>query len=375
MLTSIWAVILFSTAGALAGLPIARLSARRSVQQPLSLEPQAEINIFSILAHDITLYLRIIELKATDFADKSHARLWDRITNYFSEISNPVDIESDSSAESWIARQILDYADLFSSNPISDFALQENVQLVSLPNGELKDLIVFDAQAVVAAAEDRNVFNGRSLIADGPEGGPSLVRVYSSPTKTRSIATILIHAFAWGVAPLLAHRFAEGVLATIFGISALLLLSSSSLLWALVDLDTMYLDTPMFWPGAILSWGLAVGAAIADYDLGRLIPGIIIALGGAIVFELANLGYRIVRGTDGMGGGDTLILLATAGVPAALFGSWTVGYYAALGSLILGVIGWISLFIAGKVQRHSPFAFGPYLALGWLITCTLMLLG
>jgi prepilin signal peptidase PulO-like enzyme (type II secretory pathway) len=374
VLTSIWAVLILAVAGAAVGVPLARLSARRSVHQPVSLEPQAEIDVLAAVAVDITMYLRVIELRATDFADAGRARVWARIADHLACIPNPEGIDSETAADAWIARQLTDHAELFSTNPVHVFAEEEGVVLGSAPEGELKDRIVSDAEAVVAAAEDRNVFNGRSLIVPGPEDGPSLIRTYVAPTRGRVVGAVVIHTLAWAAAPLMTERFAQGTLAILFGIAALLVLSTASLLWALVDLDTMYLDTPTFWPGAILAWGLAIGAAVADYDPGRLLPGIIIAVGGAIVFELANLGYRIVRGTDGMGGGDTLILLATAGVPAALFGSWTVGYYAALGSMILGVIGWVSLFIAGKVQRHSPFAFGPYLALGWLLTCTLMTL-
>jgi prepilin signal peptidase PulO-like enzyme (type II secretory pathway) len=352
--------------GAALGFPLAWLAARRSTHQPISYDLDAESRIFRSIAADPTLYLRVLELQVDDFADPNHKKQWASLQQRFALITAPEKVLSELEAETWITSQLLTHSDLFSD------ALELPQSYEKAPERDsLAKSVVADAQLVLAASNDRNLYNGHSPIIQGGEGNPILIRQLIAPSTFRITLTIIINAGSWSITPILAQAAANSTLSQFFVIISLCLLASSSLLWALVDIDTMYLDTPTFWPGAIIAWGLAVCAAVADYDLSRLLPGVLIALGGAMVFELANLGYRIVRGSDGMGGGDTLILLATAGVPAALFGSWSLGYYAALGSLILGVIGWIILFILGKVTRATPYPFGPYLALGWILATLL----
>jgi prepilin signal peptidase PulO-like enzyme (type II secretory pathway) len=360
-LTYVLAVI-----GAALGVPLARFAAHRATHQPVSYDIEAERRIFEALETDPALYLRVIELQTGDFADSSHRDQWAALQQRYATIAPPDTVDSEAAAELWIASQWHHHRHLFTNGDGGAQAPETDVTA-----GSLTKSIVIDAESVVAAAQDRNVYNGRSPIVDGDKDGPILVRRLVLPGTLRIALTVIMNAASWALAPWLAQAAATSTISQLFVIAAVCVLASASLLWALVDIDTMYLDTPTFWPGAIIAWGLAIGAAVADYEPSRIVPGVLIALGGAAVFELANLGYRIVRGTDGMGGGDTLILLATAGVPAALFGSWSIGYYAALGSLILGVVGWFSLFIAGRVTRTTPYAFGPYLALGWLGACLL----
>ena len=197
---------------------------------------------------------------------------------------------------------------------------------------------------------------------------PTLV----SPLRLVVVAVICSLAFSVSLAA--ADAFATSTAARLLAAAALVVLSLASVAWAVVDFDTMYLDTPMFWPTTAAAWLLAVLAGGLDQDWRRALAGVAVAVVGALVFEGSNLAYRLVRGRDGMGGGDTLILLATAGVPAAITGAWVLGYYVLIGSMVTAIVGWVVQRAVGRLDRHTPTAFGPYLALGWIIAVAVWLL-
>ena len=137
----------------------------------------------------------------------------------------------------------------------------------------------------------------------------------------------------------------------------------------LIDLDSLWLPEPLCRIGLLL--GLAMTALLGflqDAATGRqLLLSHLIAAGlGLIVFEgLSALAERLL-GRPALGLGDAKL--------AALMGAWlgplgllmAVAVAVCSGALV-GGIGRIS----GRLQRHQPFAFGPFLALGtaavWLL--------
>ena len=68
------------------------------------------------------------------------------------------------------------------------------------------------------------------------------------------------------------------------------------------------------------------------------------------------------------GAGDTWIVLVTAGVPAALTGSWQVGLYGMLAGCLLTIAFWSVQRMRGLATAETAMAFGPYLAAGWVIS-------
>ncbi|MCF7983197.1 MAG: A24 family peptidase [Thiohalocapsa sp.] len=135
----------------------------------------------------------------------------------------------------------------------------------------------------------------------------------------------------------------------------------------------------------LLTWGLVALAAI-DFDtqllpdditlpllwIGLLasIPGVFVDSPTAIIGAAAGYlslwaifhGFRLLTGKEGLGRGDFKLL--------ALFGAW-LGWQSlpqiVLLSTIPGALFGIALIAAGRSQRETPIAFGPFLAIsGWV---------
>jgi leader peptidase (prepilin peptidase)/N-methyltransferase len=221
---------------------------------------------------------------------------------------------------------------------------------------------------ILADFEDRTLLNGVSEIVESDtDPATPLVRRYRRPGLLRVASSGALFATMLAAGARLVELSTATTAGALLGYLTVAVLAAGSLIWALVDWDTFYLDTPSFWPFTIVAWLGAIGTAALESEISRPLAGLAICAGGAVVFVGANLAYLLLRGVNGMGFGDTLILFATAGVPAALTGSWQLGYMAIIGSMLLGIVGWLLLRLAGRVTRESRFAFGPYLAIGWAL--------
>lgn len=138
---------------------------------------------------------------------------------------------------------------------------------------------------------------------------------------------------------------------------------------AFIDIDTLTL------PNELTQSGLVAGAVLCTLRIGAahhgspvaFVQGFMTAVLGAVVglwlFDLISLGGALLAGKTVMGGGD--------GKLAALLGTW-LGWQGvllcsflacAMGAFIGG--GAIAL---GWLRRQTPIPFGPYLALGGLMT-------
>ena len=137
----------------------------------------------------------------------------------------------------------------------------------------------------------------------------------------------------------------------------------------LIDLDRLWLPEPL------CRWGLVLGllaTALIGFQQGEaigrtvLLHHLLAAVLGLLGFECCSALAQRLIGRPALGLGDAKL--------AALLGAW-LGL-AGLGALVLlavfsgalvGVIGRIT----GRLGRHQPFAFGPFLALGGLVVwCT-----
>lgn len=124
-----------------------------------------------------------------------------------------------------------------------------------------------------------------------------------------------------------------------------------------IDADTQYLPdeltVPLLWMGIALNLS-ATFTTLQDAVIGAII--------GYLVLWSVNALFKLVRGKDGMGGGDFKLLAA--------FGAW-MGW-AILPSVILlssvvGSVVGVSMMLFRKHQREVPIPFGPYLAGAGLI--------
>ena len=137
---------------------------------------------------------------------------------------------------------------------------------------------------------------------------------------------------------------------------------------ALIDMDTLTLDSRLMKSGLIL--GLAFQTTIAAALTGTFsgtIQGFVGAISGAVLglwgLDILTWIGRFFLGPNAMGGGDAKLL--------AVIGAW-LGIKLMVLSCFLGcVVG--SIFGLGAIalkvlKRGNPFPFGPFLALGAILS-------
>ena len=357
-------------AGVLAALPLAWFAARRSVHQPVAFNLDAERCVLATVALDPYEYMRLTELRPEMFALDAHRSTWATLTEQLSVLPLLAPTTSRPDADLSIAneRERKSLTEETAGVVLEAVVAMLGVEALSeLRAGDVDELLEAGAY-ILADFEDRTLLNGVSEIVpshDDPER--PLMRRFRRPGLLRVASSGVLLSVMLAAGFRLVELTATTVAGRSFAYVSVVVLACGALLWALVDWDTFYLDTPTFWPLTALAWAAAAAAAFADGEPSRVLAGVAICVGGAIVFVGSNLVYFLIRGVNGMGFGDTLILFATAGVPTALSGSWQLGYMSIIGSMLLGIIGWLLLRAAGRVTRESRFAFGPYLAIGWAI--------
>lgn len=128
---------------------------------------------------------------------------------------------------------------------------------------------------------------------------------------------------------------------------------------ALIDLRWFVLPTELTLPLGVV--GLAVAwivepASLADHAIGAAI--------GPIGLLAVQRVYRLVRGREGIGTGDAILLGA--------IGAW-VGWQGIASTLVFAAIGGLAFAMlrvggSGRIALDSRIAFGPHLCLGaWLV--------
>lgn len=248
---------------------------------------------------------------------------------------------------------------------LSKSGLMENYQSIINSNlVENNDLTIYEdkineyASNLISSFEDRTSYNGVNKIITTNEKEQPLVREATRPSVSMQVVALVV-TFLGSTAIL---NFESNWLGRV----ALLILLVASLEWAIVDLMTMYLDDKAFYLGVSLGWGLTILSLWEQKRLSQIIPGVVFTLAMVVIFEGINKYFRYRRGMDGLGFGDTLIIIGTVGIPTALAGAWVLGYRIVMLSFILGIMGFFYMKIVNKHKKTQPFAFGPYLAIGWV---------
>lgn len=318
--------------GAVIGVVAAAVAARRAAAQPVWVDVEAEAVCVAGLRDDPG---RAGRLGPNDLTRPEYVRIW---------------------------------AVLAAGGDATHLDPQAAAVLAALDDAEVDDAAFAAAAArVLDAAADRERFNGASRLV--PTGDPDapLRRTRMRLNGTRVTIGALVGAVAGGVGA----AVTDGVPALV----AVWVLSFAAVEAAFVDADTMYLDTPIWWPACALAWGATAWALVDEGRVGALGVGLATVAGLAVALFLADRTYRAVRGVSGLGSGDTMILVGTAGVPGALTGSIAVGFWAFLAALVLAVAVELPRTIragsgvdaADEDAGRQPFALGPFLAVGWIV--------
>lgn len=373
--------------GLILGPSIAKYSAKRTVAQPVMIELEAEKGVLQGVLRDPQAFVFISEIKPVHFVNKDNAALWGAIKQVYKDVEVPLPTESEEvfveaykAAPTTLIEELeKNHSEVYShaetlladeaESPEGSSIVVDKKKKGLFTNSQLA--LLEAADKVHAAGLDREVFAGTATLSPGGEGETLLVRRYQAPSRARTIFSSLLLGAIGALSPVLAASvMPQGELSWLLASAALFVLGVYSLIWALVDFDTMYIDFRSFFIGAGVAWGLTILSAWAAGDMGRLLDGVWIILGTTFVFEAGNFLYSKLRGQSGMGFGDTIFVVATAGIPAAISGSWVLGYYTVLLAMVCGIIGWVIFRLRGKITLNTPFAFGPYLALGWIVAFT-----
>lgn len=132
-------------------------------------------------------------------------------------------------------------------------------------------------------------------------------------------------------------------------VRALFLLCMLAITW--IDLDHKII------PNEISIPGIAVGLFFSPLIGVPRLDGAIGAIAGSGALLLVALGYRAIRGMDGMGGGD----IKLAAMLGAFLGWKGVLMTLLVGSLAGSIVG-IALVAAGRGSGKTPLPFGTFLA-------------
>ncbi|MFN9646525.1 MAG: prepilin peptidase [Cyanobacteriota bacterium] len=140
------------------------------------------------------------------------------------------------------------------------------------------------------------------------------------------------------------------------------LLMSVLLSLALIDGDQLWIPEPLCRWGVVAGWVVTAGAGmVQSLSLGRalLASHLLAAALGLIGFDLLGAAGTLLMGRPAMGSGD--------GKVGALLGAWLGPLGLAMASLLAvvlaGVLGGLGL-ATGRIQRHQPVPFVPFLAAG-----------
>lgn len=135
-----------------------------------------------------------------------------------------------------------------------------------------------------------------------------------------------------------------------------------------IDLDTLTLPNGLTQSGLVL--GLLVRAGLPYLATGTVaaaIQGLMASILGAVLgiwlFDVITLVASVALGQTAMGGGDAKL--------AAMLGAWLGWQGVLLSSFLACVAGAViggGAIALGLIQRRQPVPFGPFLALGAIIT-------
>jgi hypothetical protein len=385
--TTLLDLIVMGLLGLLVGYLAVEIAARRSVAQPVDQDKAAEHAVMvALLASPGELYRVYPLLEPGHFTQEPLASLYTRfvarVTEDLSEsaatLSEPdkrtepeVDLFIEQLNPSLLTDLIAAFADDLADLNLADLNLA-SIDLDASPTASKKvtNPVLHYGQIVYALGTSRSQNTDRSpLVAtDG-----TITRGFVGPSRARRLLSPLVAAVATIILTVaVGHVVHEHVAIALADIVVLLVVFASVEL-ALVDFDTYYLDTPIFWPATLVAWLATVVVALLDHHPHRLLAGAVVAVAIGLGFEALSRIFAATHGGRTQGAGDTLIVVLTAGVPAALTGSWQLGLYSLIAGCLTAIVEWMYRHFRQGGTKETPIAFGPHLALGWVVAGAVLL--
>lgn len=379
-------VAVLALVGCVLGAVLVPYASRRTVAQPLEIAVQDEVRLLLGVLSDLRRLPFLTTLSPQDFAAGANGRIWAALLVAAAPELDPIgedptDAQCAEAGEQLAARadevhlavqQILAQG-RGAHGAGTDLSRLAYLSRLSAEEKLSDDDVIEAAQVVLLTGTGRTKLAGSALVQPTayPDSidpaNPPLHRVHTPPTRLRRVLSSAVCGAACSLVYGLAVATGLTGASLWLAVAALVVLAAGSLVISLVDLDTLYVDLRTFLVTAVGAGSLTVAAVGASGLWGRLVAGVVMVAATAVFFELVNRIHRAVRGVDGQGLGDTLIIIATVGIPPALMGNWVLGYYSVMAGIVAVLLGWLIGAARGKVTRSTPMAFGPYLAAGWVL--------
>jgi leader peptidase (prepilin peptidase)/N-methyltransferase len=335
--------IVAAVLGAVAGPYLAVFASRRSAAQPVALDMAAERGIIEQVEADPSLLRWAADLDGSCFADGALGRRWDALA------ASPSPSPTGAGAA--------ELGDVY--------ATAVAAALGDAPAGPSRQVADW-AETIRACAEDRALDGGHDLIAVDDPDTPLRRELRPASTVRRAACAVIAAAAGAAAVWLTSNPLAALTVAV---------LAAGLIVLSLVDLDTLYIDGPVFWALTATTWVLAAADAVVAGEPGRLLAGLgITALLAAGIAGVA-WAYTKIRKRGGLGGGDLLLLLVVVAVPATISGDWTVPIAGLMVAMGLAILVRLALIAARRSRSSDPFAFGPYLSVGWLVAWAAVTVG
>jgi prepilin signal peptidase PulO-like enzyme (type II secretory pathway) len=364
-------IAIAAAGGAFAGVAASYVAAPRSRRQPDPFDVDAEADVIAAVLADPTLYFKVSVLEEDAFVYEPHRHIWSAVCAQAAD--------SDDDAERALAAQaglpalavhlssdeligavrtvIADRDDSDEIRPALDDLVARDSNENALLSGGAK---------VLGLHDDRVLYAGGLPLEPNPDGGRAapMKRAHRKPSIWRTLMLVACGAagFAAGVTVTQTWWQAAAVLVAVAG---LLVVSA-------VDVDTMYVDYGTLIPTVIVSWGLAITGAVVAGDFGHVARSVGLVVAMLVSLELLAFVYRKLRRREGLGGGDTVMLLLAVGTPALAGASYTVTVSGIVVAAGLAIIVNMVQVVLGRRRTGDPFAFVPYLAAGWLVAWALL---
>lgn len=347
---------------------------RRVVAQPLETHLDAER---SVLTHVLTTpgtYVYVHQLRGEHFVDQQLGSIWSLIAAETVGVAIPTTPSEEHAAYELLANVESSVPTDLAERVLTRLKTAGDTGTVAMLRELAGGTTVLSREELVAAASkvynagvDRGEYAGSARIERTGDPLRPLRRIASRTSALRAAVSLVILATGGYLAERLAVLQGEGAARVAIAV-AISLLTIGSVIWTLVDLETMYIDSASFYVLAGASWAAVAVAALLQENLNRALTGLLV-VGGMVGFiEVVNRVYRRIRGRDGMGMGDYLLVLATIGVPVGITGNLLLGQVILIASLLAGIVGWgFARLTRPGFTRETPYAFGPYLASGWLL--------
>lgn len=347
-------VVLASIIGSIIGLAAAALSTYRSAAQPTGAKGVEERQLIGAVLNNPALYRYATIVTPDDFSWEPHQQLWAALSDTAVDDDEPAHVAE--AAQHGVPSKTITLSATELQAVVADRVEDDLDDVVAVGANTSRDELLKIGGEVMSASAGRGI-TGWDVPEPGTRFDAALVRERKPVSVTRLVMSALFAAASLG---LVAAAGTSGVALAAAGV-----LLAGSVLAALVDLDTLYVDT---WSLIVLAAAIVVGL-VAAYDSGDLTERLLFTALVLVVvigsFELVAWIWSKVRGQMGLGGGDSIVLVPTLSVPILATGQVEAALWGLVAGLFISIVAQMALIISGRAKRDTPFALVPYLLAGW----------